>query len=224
MIKKIFWLLPFLCFIVGYFAIQTLVHTPSISTPPVIGMSLHQAFIELSNHNLNIRLLDQKEDPDLPEGTIINQIPAAHQLLKPRQTVFLTLSRQPIVFKTPHIIGKTTEEIASIVSAIGGKLKIYEIPSSHRKRYCIGQVPAPESPFDSKILIAYISQGSHRPIIWPNFIGKNKDDVMDFLAPYQLDVHIVDNGQKGTTIIDQRPLAGSIINLDQKPYIQLHVN
>ena len=64
--KNILWLAPFICFLGGYFIVRSFFHVNTIPTPSVVGRSLHDAFTILSNHNLNIRLLTQKEDPDLP--------------------------------------------------------------------------------------------------------------------------------------------------------------
>jgi eukaryotic-like serine/threonine-protein kinase len=224
MIKKSnWWLLPFLFFIGGYVATRSVLHNPSIEAPSVIGLSLNQAFITLSNNNLNARLLELKEDGDLPEGTVINQIPSSRQLIKPRQTVFLTLSKQPPKIIAPDYVGKPESILDQKSYAHGLKLKKQYVISDEPAGICIGQNPTPGSPLDFKIMTVYVSSPSKQAVVWPNFIGKRIDDVLEFLSPYQLEIHIERTNSRGTIITDQRPLPGSIVDLSQKPFIQLHV-
>ena len=39
-----------------------LLHQPEVTTPALVGYTVHDALVTLSNHNLNARILDEKED------------------------------------------------------------------------------------------------------------------------------------------------------------------
>ncbi len=226
--KSILWLFPFLSFSAGYLITRSLFHHPRAQTPSLVGKSLLEAFALLSNNNLSPRLLDQKIDPDLPEGTIINQIPAAGQSIKQRQTVFLVLSKKPPITPCPLLIGKSIEEIKKLSKSAGYKIKIYPVVSNYPTNQCIAQHPRPKEPVEKNMIIAYVCAPSRKPIVWPNFTDKPLNQVTEFLHQYHIDPHIVSQSQRTTSrtrVVDQRPLAGSLVSLyaNQPPYVQLHV-
>jgi len=53
-----------------------------IQAPALVGKQLQNAVALLSQKNLNVRFITQKEDPDLPHGTILSQTPAAGRNVK----------------------------------------------------------------------------------------------------------------------------------------------
>ena len=233
MIKNLLWTAPFLFFASGYFITRSLFHINQIQTPSVVGKHLHEAFTLLSNQHLTIRLLDQKEDPDLPHGTVLSQMPAPKQMVKPRQTVFLTLSKQPPITPTPSFIAKQHEAIIKEAQAANLRLKAYYLESPYPTNSCIAQIPAPGQPMYDKTIIIYVAKSTKKPIIWPCFTGIPIDEVVEFLENYQITPHTIDASpsrkgeEKADTplIIDQRPLPGSLIVLDENhiPAVQLHV-
>src|SRR3990170_445622 len=81
-IKNYLWILPFLFFIGGYTLSRLFFHTDAIEAPSLIGKSLHEACTITSDLNLNTKIIEHKDNPDLPEGTVLLQIPAAGQSVK----------------------------------------------------------------------------------------------------------------------------------------------
>ncbi len=223
-IKKYFWTLPFLCFIGGYGISRFLFHTPSVAAPALIGKSLLAACTIASDLNLNIRLLEHKDNPDLPEGTVLLQIPSAGQSVKPRQTIFLSLSHQPQKKNVPNYLQKNKNEIEQSAKDNGIKVKFYAVPSNYPCNECIGQFPQPHTPLPTTPLCIYLSDGAIKPVIMPSFINRALEEVSDFLALYGIKPSIIGSYQgQYPLVIDQRPLAGTIINLDQNPTIQLSI-
>jgi beta-lactam-binding protein with PASTA domain len=228
--NNLFWTVPFLCFLVGYFITRSLFHYPEIQAPSVVGKQLNEACMLLSHHQLNIRLLNHKEDPDLPDGTVLSQIPAAGQRVKVHQTVFLSLSKQPIIPLAPLLQGKQEEEIEQIAHAQKIRLKKYFLESGYPHGFCIAQIPPQGDPMPDATMIVYLSKEQNIPVIWPNFVGKSLDQVMEFLTHHDITPHVQHSPFSHETlgnniIIDQRPLAGSIISLDANhmPIVQLVV-
>lgn len=226
--KSVLWLLPFICFFGGYFTTRSLFHRPYVETPALVGKNIFEAFTLLSNNNLSPRLLDQKIDPDLPEGTVINQNPAAGKPIKQRQTVFLVLSKKPPITPAPLLVGKSLSEIEKISSS-NYKIKIYPVPSCYPTNQCISQYPHPNEPINNNLVITYIAQNIQRPFIWPNFVGRSVSEVDEFLKIYNIEPHFISSqGQciePNLHVIDQRPYAGSLVSLNpsQLPYAQLNV-
>ena len=153
--KNILWLVPFICFLSGYMIVRSLFHINTISTPSVVGKHLYEAFALLSNQHLNVRLLAQKEDADLPNGTVINQVPSPGQMVKPRQTVFLALSKQPPIPIAPQLIGKHYQTIKNEIRSAKLRFKAYFLESPYPANTCIAQMPSPHKSLSDNILIVY---------------------------------------------------------------------
>lgn len=227
MYKNLLFILPFLFFIAGYLITSSLFYIPSIETPSVVGKPLDEAFSILSHHQLTIQLLDQKEDADLADSTVLAQIPASGQRAKYRQTVFLSLSKQPPLCVAPLVQGKQLADIEQEARLLKLRLKKYFLESVYPTNSCIAQIPIAGEPIPDKTIIVYISKGDTKEIIWPNFKHKPLDEVVNFLAHHGITPQIIESPlhepHEPTMVIDQRPLAGSIISLDSKhiPIVQL---
>lgn len=207
---------------------RSLFHVKEFPAPSIVGSPLQQAFITLSNHNLSMRLTDQKIDPDIPDGTILSQTPAAGQLVKPRQTVFVTIACQPQLTHAPDCIGKDYDTIMKLMQEMGIKLKYYYLPSSYPTNSCIGQSPRAGQQLSKEGMIIYLAKEREYQFIWPNFIGKPLAHALSFLEQHQItpqvtiDPMAVDYDQ--LIVADQRPLAGSIVAMEkhQLPIAQLY--
>lgn len=228
--KNLLWIIPFLFFLVGYLSLSFVLHHDEIEIPSVVGKQLNEAFTLLSNHQLTIRLLDHKEDADLPDSTVLSQIPAPGQRIKVRQTVFLALSKQPKPPIAPLFQGKQQHEIIQEARTANIRLKTYYLESNYPYESCIAQIPQAGDPIADKTMIIYLSKGNSTPIIWPNLIGKPINQVQEFLESHHITPHIQQHSPpqdgflaENARVIDQRPLGGSIISLDQKhlPIVQL---
>jgi beta-lactam-binding protein with PASTA domain len=231
-INTYFWLAPFICFIAGYSAMHQLFHIPEFATPSVVGKNIHEAFAILSTHNLNARLLEEKEDPYLPSGTVISQTPQAGQQIKPHQSLFVLLSKKPSRINAPHCLHKTDSDIASLLQTNKIRAKVYTLPSIYPKGLCFAQIPLPQEPIEDIMLTLYVSGGNKKPVIWPDFTQLQVSDVTNFLRTHALEATIVhehpclpNHTCASCTVTDQRPLAGSLVTLDpQKPCaVQLQV-
>ena len=200
--------------------------------PCLVGKSLYEAVGILSENNLNPRLMAEKEDPDLPAGTVISQSPRTHQKIKPHQSVFLLLSKKPPAQFAPSLVHMPTDSITQKLTGSGLRNKNYALPSHYPKNSCITQIPNTQEPLEKNTVTLYISAGTDKPVIWPDFINKPLEQVKEFLEYRDIQPHIVHSlpvkihhDCAHCTITDQRPLPGSLIMLDKQhpPYVQLHV-
>ncbi len=229
MLKNIVWMIPFACFAAGYFATRSYFAIAQFPVACIEGKSLYEAVTELSNHQLNLKLLRIKKDSDLPHGTILRQQPAAGQMVKPRQTVFVTVSEQPRLPQAPNMVGKPIEQIETELRALGIRCKSHPLASAYPKNTCLAQYPAAHQPITDNALTIYIAQPHSRPYILPSFCSMPAQEAIDLLEGYDITPEIVAakrrSPSKTPLIIDQRPLPGSLIFLDSdpKPTIQLHL-
>jgi beta-lactam-binding protein with PASTA domain len=219
-------MLPFACFITGYVFIAKLYPVKEIDTPSVISKSLHEACTILAHHSLNARLVTVKEDPLLPDGTVISQTPLAGQKIKPNQTVFMVVVMQPAKTTAPDLIQKTVDQIQAELAAKSIRAKMYHISSILPDNTCLAQWPEPGLALENNKMIVYISQKTNKPLLIPDVKNKPVFEVVEFLKTNNILVEVMHNAEYSQenhacntcTILDQRPLAGSIVaHTEQKP-------
>jgi len=230
-IKNYLWILPFASFTVGYMLMSSIYQSKKIETPTLIGKPLHEAVTLASAHGLNLRMLEQREDAELPNDTIIQQNPSPQTISKSNQTIFCVISKKPIV-KAPHLVSKQYETILNELRQSGIRAQTFFIDSSYPKNFCFAQSPNAQTTLKSKSMVLYVSSGEHKPVIFPDLKHKTVEDVIEFLKPYNITPVIthappLENHtcSSDCVITNQRPLPGSIVNIDsEKPlYVQLQV-
>ena len=226
------WILPFISFIVGYLFLESYYRIGELETPSVVGKNLLETFSILSKHDLTPRILTEKEDPDLPEGTILSQTPAAGKKIKQNHSVYLVISKQPAKIPVPSLVHKAISRIEQELKPQGFRIKSYTLQSNYPQCYCIAQHPAPHELVQEKKILTYISTGNTKPVLWPNVKNKPVLDVIDFLKTNNINPEIKHSSPRESShtcheciVIDQRPLAGSLVTLDPaKPmHVQLQV-
>jgi beta-lactam-binding protein with PASTA domain len=207
-------------------------YIPEFVTPSIVGKSIQEAVAIASSHNLNLRLLEEKEDACLPAGTIISQTPQAGHSIKPYQSLFVLISKKPSRINAPQCVQKKYSEIASLLKAQNIRAKIYTLPSIYPKGLCFAQIPYPQEPIEDTILTLYVSEGNNKPIIWPDFKQLQVCEVINFLRTHGIEATVIheystqlNHTCTNCKVTDQRPLPGSLIMIDpQKPCaVQLQV-
>ncbi len=221
-IKNYLWLTPFFSFSLGYTIMQYIFHAPDIITPNCIGKHLHEILPTITECKLNIRLLDQKEEANIPEGIILNQTPEANTIIKPHQQLFLVTTKKPSCIKAPDCIGIAVDQLISHLDTTNINPRIYYLPHPYPEKICFAQSPQPQQSLEKNKLILYISSGNNKPIIWPDFTQHPLDQVIDFLDHCTIQPHIINDAlNKELTsaeyrVKDQRPFAGTLVTLDEK--------
>lgn len=218
-----FWIFPFFFFISGYLTVRSFLHKQLVPVPQLVGSNIADAIKALSAQKLNARILDQKEDLDMPEGTVISQSPMQNVKLKIGQPVFIVTTRRPPKSKAQFLYNKPLSLARNNVVENGLNLKSYLIPSNLQKNICIAQQVKPNEELNSKNIVAYFSQGKTPLRIMPNFKGLVVQDVKEFLKKYNINLNLQgdtesNNIKKNTfkrIVKEQRPLAGSLINLNK---------
>ena len=119
------WLAPFGGFLVGYLMTGYLFHRAELPTPHVIGKPLYEAVQMLSNARLGLRLLAQREEPTLAEGTVLDQLPCPGQRTRPNQNVFVTISTKQPQLQTPDWWGKRVKDVTSEIEQKGLVAKVF---------------------------------------------------------------------------------------------------
>jgi len=231
--QQYFWIIPFISFLGGYLLLGSLFQPKEFETPAIVGKQLLNAVSVLSDHKLNIRFLAQKEESDLPQGTILSQKPLSGRKIKANQSVYVVISKKPPKIPCPALLGKPLNTLLKELEQKNIRNKSYFLPSNHPKNNCIAQYPCPLTPLKGKNVITYVSDGNKKPVILPDFKHKKIVQVVEFLkkyAPY-IKVEMIHSPRcelhhmcdQNCIVSDQRPLAGSIVKLDGKNPIKVHL-
>jgi len=230
--KQLTWFIPFLCFLTGYYSMRFIYHTNQIETPSLIGMQLPDAFAILSAHNLYPRILQEREDSDLPAGTILSQTPAPQTQIKPQQSVFLIISKPAPLPRAPLCINASKKSIMTQTQARKIRAKFYALPSIYPIDHAFAQYPAANQ-IVNDTMIVYLSCGTRKPVILPNFKELTVQEAKEYLATHPITLSLTHvrsaHGEPSRTthdcssciILDQRPLPGSIIALDESKPLPL---
>lgn len=230
-LQNYLWSIPFLSFLAGYFALQRISNVDHLAAPTIVGRQLQNAVAELSDKNLNLRLITQKEDPDLPEGTILSQTPAPGQKIKPHQSMYVVISKTARSIAAPNLLNKPHLIIKKELESLGVRQKNHILSSNRPSNRCIAQTPAPGKLIQNGKITTYLSSGNKKPVLVPNLKGKSVSDVAEFLHQFNVKLEILHASGKlnGHTcdsdciISDQRPLAGSIVTLDDQKPLLVHL-
>ena len=229
-IKDIFWITPFIFFLAGYQFLNVFFYKPTTKAPLLIGKTLPQALVSLSQNNLNMRMIAQREDPDVPAGTIISQTPRAQSAIRPQQTVFLVISKKPVQPLVPDLRNKTATDYAKILKELKLRYRCFPLVSNHPENTCLAQIPTPEKELPAGGAILYIASQDTSSVLFPSFKGKSVEEVKTFLKKYDLTPNIYhtydthpSHSCKHCKVAEQKPLAGSFVSLKEPFSIQLKI-
>lgn len=222
---KTLWLLPFICFFIGYQLLNQLYKVEKIANPNLVGQTISDAIKTCSNLNLNLRIISEQVEPNLPENTILSQKPN-HAFIKQNQIVFVVASKKPEPQFAPNLYGLTASDIEAKLKKLAIKNKSYYLPSIAPKDTCFGQSVTPEEKLNDHKLIDYISTGHNQLVIMPSLVSCSMADIKILLDSYQIKLNIkpvVDDNLPLNSIIEQKPQAGTIIDLNKLTQIELCV-
>ena len=229
-LSKYSWTLPFLCVFAGYLTVKILVPHTFITMPQLIGTSLQEGLALVAPLQLNVRLLTQKENIHLKEGTIISQTPTVGQSIKSHQTVYLVTTKHPGKQKADCFIGMTIDEAKKILDAKKISYTAYPISSEQKTNTCIGQIPCEGTQLTDNGMTLYYSSPAVDLVVFPSLVGKTVQEASEFLAHYDLKPQIFgthserDQAKITDCIVqEQRPLAGTLIDLHKPLSIQIKV-
>lgn len=230
--RSFLWLAPFASFFLGYTVICLLVRQPSLPTPAIMGKTIGQAVTLLSEQNLNIRIVGQKEDAQLPDGTVLSQTPAPGTQIKEQQALYVTVSKKVSPQVLMDLVGGQESDARAALEQLSVQANVYKIPADMPSGTIIAQYPQAGTPAPDNTVILYSAESIKKPLIMPNFKGRLLDEVVAFLdlhgiTPSILHAPVFPQDHRCTQckVIDQRPLAGSFVkHQSEKPLqVQLQV-
>jgi eukaryotic-like serine/threonine-protein kinase len=226
------WIVPFACYLTAYACMGKFFGNRTIQAPYIVGKTVRDAVLELSAYNLNMRVLSHAIDADLPDGTIVEQMPLPGVVIKPYQSLYVVISKKPDSIKTPLCIGKSYNEIVDMFKSAGIKGKFYRVSSTQPIDYCISQMPLSGSPIEHDGVTVYLASPgiTQSYVLVPDMRGALVQEIREMLALYGIKLDIQrDEYSKHNTLLDeciiiaQKPLAGSLIKIENNTIVQLLV-
>ena len=229
-LSEIIWILPFLAFCLGYFWLQFFITDNSIQAPDLVGKNILQATQISSDLKLNLRIIAEKEIADAVPGTIIKQNPLPHKLIKTHQSLFIVITKLPAPVTAPTLINKNHEQVEKMCKEKGIKTRTYFLPANYPAGQCFAQMPLPDQVLEAKKMSYYISAGQQNQYLFPDFTDIKLHDVIQFLQQqniacdvYHKDQKIMAPYKQNFIVTYQKPLAGTLVALSNKLYVQLQV-
>ena len=229
--KIIFYFLPFLFFILGYYSLSWLAYVNKVPMPSVVGLSLTEAMTQFSAAQLNVRVLGFKEEPESVPGTIVQQIPAVGSFIKPHQRVFVVVAKLPEKPCVPNFVGLSLDEAKQVAKKQGIQLKQHEISSAtYSKNSVIAQSPHEGALFEQKVVHIYVCSGEETMMLFPHFSGQAVSAVQDFCAKQGLSLEITyasawdeRYGYDQCVAKQQRPFAGALVDMKKPVQVQISI-
>lgn len=229
-IDSFLWIVPFLFFIAGYTTLSLIRANQHVAAPALIGQSVGNATLTLAQQHLNFRVLAQKQDNDLPDGTILSQVPSSGQLMRSNQSVFCVISKKTTSIAAPNCVGISVAHAQTCCSALTITPHIYYVPSSLPAHTCVAQSPLAQEPINDRSIILYCAAPSSSLIVLPSFIGVPLSDAISALELNQIKPlvmhtknHAIIDTKNKYAVVEQKPLAGSILDINSLHSIQFLV-
>ncbi len=224
-----FWIIPFLFFLFGYLVTQLIFNVNEVKVPYIIGKTLLDGVSILSKQGLNIKLLEEKEENNIKEGIILEQYPKGGSMIRPSASVHIIVSKTSDSKSMPNFIGldeKAIEELAKMHSI---RVKVHKMASNYKKGLCFVQSPIHGKPVIDKANL-YISSGSKKLQIVPDFVGFNLLEAQEALINKNIRVdiyhkNVVEDGHscRDCRVVEQKPMAGSILDITKNFQVQFLV-
>lgn len=191
-----------------------------VAVPNVVGDDLDTAKSKLEKLGLTYEVV-AKEKTDGKANIVTKQDPDADFKVKKDFKVSLTISESEDSVEVPKIVGETILDAESILYKHGLKLAepSYEEDSEHEEGIIIRQEPTEGSQAEKNSLIkVVVSKGDSNAIEVPDFVGRNKDEVIKEITDLGLKYKITSKDSEDfdkDIVTDQSITSGSTVQKDE---------
>ena len=191
-----------------------------VAVPNVVGDDLDTAKSKLEKLGLTYEVV-AKEKTDGKANVVTKQDPEADFKVKKDFKVSLTISESEDSVEVPNVVGETILDAESILYKYGLKLAepSYEEDSEHEEGTIIRQEPSEGSVADKNSLIkVVVSKGDSNAIEVPDFVGRNKDEVIKEITDLGLKYKITSKDSEDydkDIVTEQSVTSGSTVQKDE---------
>ncbi len=230
--KQSFYIfIPFIFFLAGFGLLSFFIHEKSLKTPALLGHSVTYALRQATDQGFTLKILSERESSESVPGTILAQKPIPGALIKPKQAVFISISKAPHQSSIPDFAGLQSEEWQKIAQQNSIFIKPIQLMHQLPSGMVIAQSPEPNILYDHQTVQLFVSAGPQTKRIMPDLFGQEHEVVQKFLENYGIKVTIFKESYDTKrnqhflpgSVIAQKPLAGSWIDLKKPLIVQLVV-
>lgn len=167
-------------------------------------------------HGLSVEVVDQRHDPQVPSGRVLQQEPPPGTAVRRGRRIKLVLSLGGRVLKVPDLIGQPSRTVTITLQREGffpgGESHIHT--RGRAAGTVVSQVPAAESPSVPGERIHRLVSLGPPELQWamPDLTGHDRQSVERWLKRNGFRIgpvrHVRQSGRAAGTVLAQRPLAG----------------
>ncbi len=198
-----------------YLSIQSAMRSNEVTVPELLGLDLEAAAEAVEPLKLNLQVVDQRHDPAVSSGKVLEQMPRAGSSVRRGRKVKLVISLGGEVLAVPNLIGQASRAV-EIELRQGGFVpgEVARVKTGSAAGTVIGQVPPPETPaVPSTRVHRLVSDGA--PIaawVMPDLTGVRRDDAERWISRSGFRRGAVRRvrmiGWPADTVVGQLPLPG----------------
>jgi serine/threonine-protein kinase len=213
---------------IAFLTLHILIPPEKIEVPSIVGKSLEEGVLLLSERDLSLRVVSKEYSSQIPQGIIISQVPSPGVRVSKNRRIEVVISEGTKVADIPFLVGKRLAEAKIYLSQQGLKLgNISYIYSFFPQGRIISQDPSSGTEIGREEGVnLLVSLGVREPQFYmPDLIGEKVERVKDLVERLSLKIGEVkefpSSGRKGI-ILSQFPSPGSLVN--KKTLIKLGVS
>ena len=203
-----------------------------VQIPDLIGKEQSQAINEAEQLKLEIEIVGEEFDKEIPAGCIISQEPAYQEnySIKEKDIIRVVISKGRNLVTVPKVVGKTEDEAVAALEEIGLKVNITDEDRVFNKKVEAGYVVEQSVKQDDQIdagetITLKISKGIEMTVV-PDLIGKTEDEAKNIIKENGLKLKEVytgeDENKEDGVVLYQSLDANSEVEKDS--YIEITIN
>jgi len=199
-----------------YFAMRVEMKSTEVRVPDLSGLNLEDAAGRVDPQGLNLQVVDQRHDPAVASGRVLQQVPPAGSSVRRGRKVKVILSLGGRVLEVPNLVGQASRAVEIELRREGF------IPGDEARvpsaRFDTGkvmaQVPPAETPAVPNTRIHRLVSGGAEPRVWvmPDLTGLSRANAEAWIARSMFRrgaVRRVTMASRGSgVVVGQLPLAG----------------
>jgi len=199
-----------------FLAMRVEMRSTEVRVPDLAGLTLSAASERVEPHDLVLNVVEQRDDPTIPSGRVLQQMPPADAAVRRGRKVKLILSLGGRVLEVPDLKGQASRAVEIELRQDGfipgheSRVPIAGVPAGR----IIAQVPPSGTPAVPNTRVYRLISSGAPPRTWvmPDLSGWSRQAVEDWLGrngfrrgPVR---RVRISGRAPGTVIGQLPLAG----------------
>lgn len=215
---------PLVGLLVGYLGAAWWFQGYTIKTPNLIGCKVIKSLRLASEYQLNISIIEEVVDQNVPPETVVNQYPRPGLKTRPHQTIFVTITKKPDILRAPDFLEKSWDDIVVVAKSMHLDVRQIFTPFLFTCNMCFAQVPEPGVEMIDRKMLVYVAQPTQSLFVVPSLIGLSIPAVKAVLSRVSMGLEFLggDNFGDECSVRGHNPQPGSIINPVKQQHVQVY--